>query len=412
MLSHPLWLSGLLALGIPLALHLWSQRPGRVLRVGSTRHLTDLPPVHRFSLRLTERLLLALRLGVLAALVLALADPRLTTPAPTGATPIVLVSREVAADSGVWLTDRWLDSLGESGAPLTLLAAGFPTLDRGQPLPETADEAPLWDRVAEADRRLPAGRPFVVVASGRLSTLGTARPRLSRPVTWHATVPEAPTWTLAAAWSVGQSDSIALWLREGDTLGSREHRLTIGSAAGVHRTGLGPAVEVRGEGAARGVRLLAADAESTAVTVAAVRPLAIALPEWSAADTRRLELAAQVVGEALGQPVVRAAVPDSADLTLAMSIDAAGRQRLLVPAAWLPLPTLPDSLLQRWPLPTPPRAASDPRVATLTQLQPAMLPGGAGTTKAPRHLRLPLLWLALTLLAMERLLAARPRRSA
>lgn len=412
MLSHPLWLSGLLALGIPLALHLWSQRPGRVIRVGSTRHLSELPPVHRFSLRLTERLLLALRLGVLAALVLALADPRLTMPATSAATPIVLVSREVAADSAAWLTDRWLDSLGRSGTALTLLAAGFPSLDRGHPSPDTADAVPLWDRVAEADRRLPSGRPFVVVASARLSTLGTARPRLSRPVVWHATAFEAPRWALAAAWSVAPGDSIALWLRKGDSLRTREHRITIGGAAGVQQTALGPAVEVRVEGVARRVRLLAADAESTGVAVAAVRPLAVALPGWSASEAHRLEVAARVVGEAVGLPVVRAAAPDSADLTLAPSTDAVGRQRLLVPAAWLPLPTLPDSLLQRWPLPTPLRARSDPRVATLSQLRPGVRNGGTGATTAPRHLRVPLLWLALTLLAVERLLAARSRRSA
>jgi hypothetical protein len=396
------WLFGLLALAIPLALHLWSRRPGRVLRVGTTRHLGALPPVRRLSLRLTERLLLALRLGVFALVALALAEPSLPLPGGGSAAPVVLVAPEVRGDSRAWLGDRRLDSLRRSGAELRLLVAGVPEIDA-----ETvaAPEIPLWDLVAEADRRLAPGRPFVVVAAARPSALGPRRPVLGRPVTWVEPASRAPGWSIAAAWS-GRADAVELLLSRGDGDARQLVQASVPARAGVHPLADAPAVEILASGAGHlAVRLLGQGAERDAVPVQAVTPLRVQVVADSAAR-RRLVTAAEVIGEATGRPVV-AAASDSADLVLSTSADAPGRTRIVVPDAWLELATLPDSLLARWPPPVPLRMSSDARRLDALQAAPRHDPALVRAERRAANLRTPLLWLALLLFAVERILAAR-----
>ncbi|HEY6222774.1 MAG TPA: BatA domain-containing protein, partial [Gemmatimonadales bacterium] len=69
--TTPLWLAALAALAVPIALHLWSRRSGRAVRVGSIRLLGGAPPAMARRPRLHDPWLLALRCALLAALVLA-----------------------------------------------------------------------------------------------------------------------------------------------------------------------------------------------------------------------------------------------------------------------------------------------------------------------------------------------------
>ncbi len=406
MLLSPLWLAGLVALGLPLLLHLWSRRPARVLRVGTTRHLTGLPPVRRLAPRLTEPWLLLLRLLVFTALVLALAEPLVRRAFTGGGAPIVLVAPEALADSLAWRSATAAAALARAGAERRLLADGFPVVGDQ---PGAADSVPLWDRLAEADRRLPAGRPFVVIAPARPASLGARRPVLGRAVEWIDPRPVAPAWAIAAAWARG--DSVALRLVH-NADGAEGARLrTVPGTAGIHAATDGPAVEVRHQGGgAPAARLLGEGVDRTWVPVAEVAPLRVGITGFDSAGTTRLRAAATVLGEAGGRPVELTA-PEQADLVLAAGPGAPGRAHVLVPAAWLTLATLPDSLLAAWPTPTPLRLAADGRRVGALQALPAL---ATATQAAARSasLRVPLLWLALLLLLLERVLAARPSRSA
>lgn len=153
----PLALWGLLALIVPVALHLRRRRVGRTIQVGSVRHLESLPTAERRGLRLREVWLLLLRSAVLAALVLLLARPvRDQTSAPDGA--VALVDSASPA--------RLRDSLADLA---TLLV-------------ERIDDP--WRRLQELDDSLPAGMPVIVAAAVTSDRFAGPRPIVTRSVTW------------------------------------------------------------------------------------------------------------------------------------------------------------------------------------------------------------------------------------
>jgi hypothetical protein len=157
----PAWLFGLASIALPLALHLWSRRAGRPIRVGSIRLLAGAPPATVRSWRIQEPWLLLLRCAVLAVLVLALAGPYW---APRGAAgpAWALVANDVA--------DRTIltDSLQRAGLVV-------------RPL----DPANLWMALREADRSAPPGSRFLVFAPDLLRDFRGARPVLGSTVVWY-----------------------------------------------------------------------------------------------------------------------------------------------------------------------------------------------------------------------------------
>ena len=164
-LLAPLALGALLAVLVPLAIHIARRTETQVIDFAALRWLNANPkPVRR--LRLDERLLLALRIALIVAVVLALAEPVLR---PTGdGRPVVAVSPMVDAKS---VPDR--------GDQRVWLAPGFPSLDR--PAPKTTDFASL---VRQLDAETPGKTRITIVAPPDLSGDG-GRLYLSRKVDWR-----------------------------------------------------------------------------------------------------------------------------------------------------------------------------------------------------------------------------------
>lgn len=155
-------LIALAVLAVPIALHLWSRRTGRPLRIGSIALFAAAPPPATRSPRIEDLWLLLLRCAVLAALAFALAGPHWRTGGRPVGTTWALVAPGVAADSAA---RPLLDSLRSSGAELHTLGAG-----------------PIWSLLREADYSAPPGTRFVVVAPDR-GAIG-ARPTLRSEVQW------------------------------------------------------------------------------------------------------------------------------------------------------------------------------------------------------------------------------------
>ncbi|HEY7685478.1 MAG TPA: BatA domain-containing protein [Gemmatimonadales bacterium] len=158
----PTWLFGLAALAVPLALHLWSRRTGRPIRVGSIHLLAGAPPATARSWRIQEPWILLLRCAVLAALVAALAGPYWAPRDAAGPT-WALVADDVADRSA--LTDS-LERLGLVVRPL--------------------DSANLWMALRETDREAPPGTRFLVFGPAILRDFHGARPLIGSTVEWHS----------------------------------------------------------------------------------------------------------------------------------------------------------------------------------------------------------------------------------
>src|SRR5687767_7801250 len=76
--SNPMWLWGLSALLIPIGIHLLSRKEGKIINIGSVRHLRETDTARFSSIRLNEILLLVLRCLLLTLLVLLLAGTKVS----------------------------------------------------------------------------------------------------------------------------------------------------------------------------------------------------------------------------------------------------------------------------------------------------------------------------------------------
>jgi hypothetical protein len=171
-LASPVWLLGLTSLLVPLALHLWTRRGGKPIRVGSIRLLLGAPPATRRSWHIQDLWLLLLRGVVLAALVLALAGLH-WSPRDGSERRWAVVGADVASRGAL------LDSLARAGLKTV------PDSDIG---PGDHPEN-LWTMLQEIDRIAPGGTRIVAFAPDRLRYFRGVRPTLRSPVEWH---PRAP----------------------------------------------------------------------------------------------------------------------------------------------------------------------------------------------------------------------------
>jgi hypothetical protein len=200
----PFWLISLLAVAVPVAVHLLSRRPGKTIKIGSIRFL-EASVSHRLkSLKLSEIPLLLLRTALVAILALLVAqpywqgNPRQSETKPRG---WVLVAPEILSNLPR-AHQHLIDSLAAAGNELHLFAPGFPRginstakggFSRLPPLSpmvhhRAISDENVWSLLREAEARLPAHAPLWIFSSDRLASFHGERPVLRATINWH-TVP-------------------------------------------------------------------------------------------------------------------------------------------------------------------------------------------------------------------------------
>jgi len=174
---------------VPLIVHLWNDRRGKVLRIGSVALLTGASRRLAWSRRLTERGLLVLRCLLLLLLALLLAEPYWSRAGRGGPTGWVLV----AEDSG--RMRPVIDSLVKAGYEKRVLDS---TVD-------------YWTAFRQADTLAPAGMPMVVVTPGLASRFAGMRPVTGREVHWTVYTPDdSVTHWVEAAWRISPDSIVVL----------------------------------------------------------------------------------------------------------------------------------------------------------------------------------------------------------
>lgn len=68
--AAPYYLLALLGIIVPIAIHLWNRKKGRIIKVGSIRHLAESDAHKMSSIKISEWLLMFLRIGLIALLAL------------------------------------------------------------------------------------------------------------------------------------------------------------------------------------------------------------------------------------------------------------------------------------------------------------------------------------------------------
>jgi hypothetical protein len=166
----PAALAALLALAIPIVIHIARRTETRVIDFAALRWLTPSPRPRRRP-RIDERRLLIVRLLLLAAIALWLARPALW--GVEDSRPVVAVAPGVDPAAVVEGAPR--------GARLIWLSPGFPALGDAAP-EESGDTVSL---IRQLDAELPPDAPLDLVVLRVLEHADAQRPRLTRAVTWR-----------------------------------------------------------------------------------------------------------------------------------------------------------------------------------------------------------------------------------
>lgn len=173
--ANPSWLWALTGLAIPLAIHLLSRKEGKVIRVGSIRHVEESNTSQFKSIRLNEVLLLLLRSLMVTSLVFFLGGAQCSNPPGSNRTKWVMVEKGVEVN---------VDSLTSSGYEL-----------------KTLPEGEYW-KVAEELGRLP--HEIVVISHSRVENYKGQRVALPENVRWMSAQQPARQFA-ATAWQAGDS---------------------------------------------------------------------------------------------------------------------------------------------------------------------------------------------------------------
>lgn len=411
-LLAPIWLAGLGALFVPIALHLWSRRGGRPIRVGSIRLLAGTPPATRRSWMVQEPWLLALRCAVLATLAVALTGP-FWIPRVAGTNVQALVALDVRD------RDALVDSLRRAGVSVSLLAGEAPA----------GGTINLWTALRHADRRAPPGTQVIVFAPDLLRYFRGERPMLSTRVEWHT----RPAITPAAAVSTPPPARVVTIFAEPARLDDAGYVRAAIEAAG-SATGIPAIVSIRPATTTAAVATsdwfvwLSARATPD-VILEAVRRGGVLLSDAGAAPVQRQYsrvvtgsqpsdawLTSATVASPSGAPVWSdgTGAPILTETRQGRGIHYRFYSRFF--PGWgdfVLRPAFPLAMSRLWAAAGSPALAPDNRRMTVQQILPAQSPGRE-TASSPDALRqslfLPFWTLAALLFLAERWMSRRPRR--
>lgn len=390
-LLSPAALAALAALALPLLIHLTRRSERQLLDFAALRWLRAKERARR-RLRIDEWPLLALRLLLLAAVVLLLAQPvrfgassqRPWVVVVPGANPGPLANDPALRDAS-W---HWL-------------APGFPAFDRDVPQAPTATASLL----RELDATLAATQSLTAIVPEQLAGLDAERIRLSRRVDWRivesravvaAGKPAPPTHTIAirhdpahAAISRYFTAAARAWNASNDVSAAEpsQQRFLIDSASSG----------------------LALPANSDWLLWLSSAPLPPAIDRWLAAGGSVLRTRDATAASDDGVlEVWRSTATDTW-----LSAQRSGKGRLLIVHGALDPAHLPElldpgfpDLLRSWL--SPPVRAPDQALAN----DVAPTQGTAGWTAHSTPLREPLIWLIAAVWLFERILATNRRKAA
>ncbi len=174
---NPTYLWALAGLVIPVAIHLWSNKEGKTIKIGSIQFLAASDVKQTNSIKLNELLLLLLRMLKITVLVFILAEPQIKRVQEN--TEITyFVEPALLKDASL---NTLIDSLSQNSS-IKILQLGFPDLDI-----YNEDEAkysiPNYWQLANEMEDLPTDS-IVVFTHGYLQGFKGKRPELNRNIAW------------------------------------------------------------------------------------------------------------------------------------------------------------------------------------------------------------------------------------
>lgn len=180
--ANPSYLWALWGLLVPLAIHLWSKKEAKTIKIGSIQLLDESNSRQSSSIQMNEWLLLLLRMLIVGLVVLLMAGPQWRTYKNKDQVTY-LVEPSLADDPTL---TKFLDSLDDTSAVL-LLKSGFPEWELD--MEELGRETPnYWQLVQKMDS-LPSDS-IVIFAHAYLQGFKSMRPTAHKKIHWVAMEPQ------------------------------------------------------------------------------------------------------------------------------------------------------------------------------------------------------------------------------
>ena len=193
-LLQPIWLFALAGLSIPVIIHLWNQRPGKTLQVGSVMLVAENLAAHKKSIQLTELLLLLLRCLLLASIAVALAAPLWRKQENNIAAGWILTGRSHVTSVYNHFKPT-IDSLLQAGFEFHYFEEGFAKANFKKALETPYDSAaakPFSYRntIAALNEQTGAKQPLYVFTDNYLQNFSGNRPVVSLNLHWFTYTPD------------------------------------------------------------------------------------------------------------------------------------------------------------------------------------------------------------------------------
>lgn len=174
---NPTYLWALTGLLVPIAIHLWSKREGKTIKIGSIQLLTEADSKQNSSIKLNELWLLLLRLFLIALVVLIMAEPQIKRDIKNVKLTYLV---EPSLLNNKALT-KIMDTIS-SEASLRLLQNDFPEFELDD-VPKISQTAPKYWQLAKEMNNLHADS-IIVFTKSLLKGLRGKRPEISSNIQW------------------------------------------------------------------------------------------------------------------------------------------------------------------------------------------------------------------------------------
>jgi hypothetical protein len=179
---NPIWLYGLLGLLVPIAIHLWSKKEGKTIKVGSIQFFPESETRQSSKLHLNEIFLLILRSLIVALLVMLIAQPILITDKKKDRKTVLIEPALLRGDN----LGSLLDTIQGGDYNIKLLTTGLPDLDiEGQ---QDYPNSNYWQLIQEIEEL--ASNEVIVFAANRLTAFKGKVPASSKRLIWNTIPPK------------------------------------------------------------------------------------------------------------------------------------------------------------------------------------------------------------------------------
>jgi len=175
--ANPSYLWALLGLLVPLAIHLWSKKEAKTIKIGSIQLLNESNSRQSSSIQLNEWWLLLLRMLIVALVVLLMAGPQWRTKGNQKQITY-LVEASIANEASI---NSVLDSLQEE-SPVLLLKNGFPEWEVDADYKADKEQPNYWQLVPKMDSL--RSDSIVVFTKALVKGIKSMRPKTQKKIHW------------------------------------------------------------------------------------------------------------------------------------------------------------------------------------------------------------------------------------